>query len=109
MTPARRGIQVHPPEFLTPPGRRVLRPSRIVNLDPPVQFRLLLPRLEMCPRNLQTWGHILHGGGCPVSSSNCGAAFGQTKPILPALVDPDADFLGSTGRHGPPRVTHAAS
>src|SRR5229473_1920453 len=43
ITPGRRGIQVDPPEFLTPPASRVLRLSRIVKLDPPVQFRLLLP------------------------------------------------------------------
>jgi len=80
MTPGRRGIQVDPPESLTPPASRVLRLSRIVKLDPPVQFRLVLPRLEMCPRNLQTWGHILHGGDGAVSESDWRVLFGKTKP-----------------------------
>jgi hypothetical protein len=57
-----------------------LRLSLIVKLDPPVQFRLLLPRLEMCPRNLQKWGHILHGGDCAVSENDWRVLFGSTKP-----------------------------
>jgi len=80
ITPGRRGIQVDAPEFLTPPASRVLRLSRIVRLDTPVQFRLLLPRLEMCPRNLQKWGSIVHGDDCAVSENDWRVLFGRTKP-----------------------------
>jgi hypothetical protein len=80
VTPGRRGIQVDPPEFVTPPASRVLRLSRIVKLARPVQLRLLLPRLEMCPRNLQKWGSILSGGDCAVSKNDWRVLFGRPKP-----------------------------
>src|SRR5258708_26910777 len=85
ITPGRRGIQVDAPEFLTPPASRVLRLSRIVRLDTPVQFRLLLPRLEMCPRNLQKWGSIVHGDDCAVSENDWRVLFGRSKPGIQAV------------------------
>src|SRR5258708_39815402 len=42
VTPGRRGIQVDPPEFVTPPASQVLRLSRIVKLARPARVGLLL-------------------------------------------------------------------
>src|SRR5258708_26714140 len=62
ITPGRRGIQVDAPEFLTPPASRVLRLSRIVRLDTPVQFhdpRKAQDRSEEHTSELQSPDHLV--------------------------------------------------
>jgi len=59
---SRRGLEVDPPDFLSPKASTRLRLAGVERLDPPVDLRARIHELEICPRNRQKWGSALLGG-----------------------------------------------
>jgi hypothetical protein len=49
-------------EFLTDYPSSIMRLTDVMRLPATVQLRRVVPQLECCPKNMQKWGIILHGG-----------------------------------------------
>lgn len=48
--------------FVTGNAYEILCLSNIMLFESPVDFKSLLPELSFCPKNMEKWGVVLHGG-----------------------------------------------
>jgi len=57
-----------PDEYLSEVPDVVISLKNVEALDPPISFKQRLPKLSICPKNMQRWGVVVIGGCRGVSA-----------------------------------------
>lgn len=89
-------------QFFTDYPSSIMKLADVARLPAHVVLRRVVPRLECCPKNMQKWGIILHGGVRQLSDHDFDLIVKESKKIA-SRTPHDEDAVSSksaTGRSG---------